>query len=297
MIARERGFLLLTSRLGDPHRKPLTVAQMRNLAQRVRAADRVEQDRELNQADLIACGYSHQMAAHILMLLSQEDQLEYYLQKGKKAGCIPLTRVNENYPAAVRKRLGDDSPGVLWVKGDIALLRSPLIALVGSRDLNTANRDFAMRVGEEAAIQGFTLVSGNARGADRTAQEACLASGGKVICVTAEALTKHAANENILYVAEDDYDMPFSSVRALSRNRVIHALAQKTFVAQARFGRGGTWDGTLRNLRGSWNSVFCFDDGSVAMRELSQLGAELITTDKLSAMAALESKHITLFAQ
>lgn len=247
--------------------------------------------------DLTACGYSQQMAAHILLLLSQTEQLDYYLQKGRKAGCLPLTRINENYPAAVRRCLGDDSPGVLWAKGDAALLQTPCIALVGSRELNAQNRNFAMRVGEEAARQGFTLVSGNARGADRTAQEACLAAGGKVICVTAEALVKHTENRNILYLAEDDYDAPFSSPRALSRNRVIHALAQKTFVAQARLGVGGTWDGTLRNLRGNWNGVFCFDDGSDAVRELSQLGAQRITTEQLSAMEALETKHITLFDQ
>lgn len=297
MIARERGFLLLTSRLGDPQRKPLTVAQFRNLAQRMRASERSAQDRELQVADLTACGYSRQMAAHILMLLSQEELLAYYLQKGKKAGCFPLTRVNAAYPAALRKCLGDDSPGVLWTKGNIALLQTPCIALVGSRDLREPNRAFAMRLGEAAAKQGYTVVSGNARGADRTAQEACLAAGGNVICVTAEALTKHSERENILYLAEDNYDTPFSSARALSRNRVIHALAQKTFVAQVRLGVGGTWNGTLRNLRGNWNSVFCFDDESAGFRELVQLGAEPITMQKIADINALKTKHITIFDQ
>ncbi len=297
MTARERGFLLLTSHLGDPQRKPLTVAQLRNLARRMRVAERSEQDRELSEEDLIACGYSRQASAHILQLLSQEEQLSYYLQKGKKAGCVPLTRVNGAYPAAIRRCLGDDSPGVLWVKGNAALLKEPCIALVGSRDLNDANSVFASRVGEAAAKQGYTLVSGNARGADRTAQESCLGSGGNVICVSAETLSEHDERENVLYLSEDSFDAPFSPARALSRNRVIHALARKTFVAQARLGGGGTWDGTVRNLRGNWSEVFCYNDGSAAARELSQLGAELIGTEQLADIWALRTKHTTLFDQ
>ena len=40
MNNKERGFLLLTGHLGNPERKPLTVAQFRNLANRVAQMDR-----------------------------------------------------------------------------------------------------------------------------------------------------------------------------------------------------------------------------------------------------------------
>ena len=51
MIPRERGFLLLTSHLGDPQRRPLTTAQLRTLADRVRYARQPQEDRELEQAE------------------------------------------------------------------------------------------------------------------------------------------------------------------------------------------------------------------------------------------------------
>ncbi len=295
MNTREKGFLLLTSHLGDAHRKPLTVAQFRNLAQRVRDVERTTLDRELLPEDLILCGCSYQEAERILQLLNQEELLDYYLQKAQRANCVPVTRVNPAYPPAVRKCLGDDSPGVLWTKGEMSILQKPCIALVGSRELHQPNRDFAKQVGRAAAEQGYALVSGNARGADRTAQDACLDAGGSVICVTAEALSKHSLQENVLYLAENGFDLPFSSLRALSRNRVIHALAQKTFVAQARIGAGGTWSGTVQNLRGSWSQVFCFDDGSPAAYELAQLGAELIRADQLADMQVLRTKQASLF--
>ena len=53
MNAREEGFLLLSSTLGDPNRRPLTTAQLRSLGVRMAAMPRPTQDRDLAAADLI----------------------------------------------------------------------------------------------------------------------------------------------------------------------------------------------------------------------------------------------------
>ena len=288
MNGREAGFLLLTSQLGDPERKPLTVAQFRTLASRARAASKPEQDRELKEKDLMALGYSQEMASRILKLLEGRELLEHYLSKAKRGGCVPLTRAGEQYPLRVRKRLGDDSPGCLWAKGDTSILRTPCIALVGSRELRDENRSFAEQVGIQAAKHGYTLVSGNARGADKTAQEACLQSGGRVICVVADSLETHRQRHRVLYLSEDGFNDSFSSQRALSRNRIIHSLGEMTFVAQSSLHTGGTWDGTTRNLKSCWSHVFCFSDGSAAAQELEQIGAQLISIEQLNAWELLK---------
>jgi predicted Rossmann fold nucleotide-binding protein DprA/Smf involved in DNA uptake len=269
----ERGFLLLTSQLGNPERKPLTVAQLRLLASRVELMKKPVQIRDLEPGDLLALGYGREMAERIVALLEEEELLDNYLRKGQGSGCYPLTRVTEGYPAAVRRRLGLDAPGCLWHKGDVSLLNRPKISLVGSRMIRGANEAFAREVGRQAAIQGYTLVSGNAVGADMIAQESCLAAGGTVISVLATELDQHRGRERVLYLAEDGFDHPFSAQRALSRNRCIHALGQLNFVAQAELGKGGTWDGTEKNLRHGWSNVVVFDDGSDAARELEQMGA------------------------
>jgi predicted Rossmann fold nucleotide-binding protein DprA/Smf involved in DNA uptake len=203
--------------------------------------------------------------------------------------------VNPAYPLAVRKRLGLDAPGSLWIKGDVSLLNTPMVALVGSRQLNDENPRFAEAVGREAAKQNLTLISGNARGADTVAQEACLAAGGKVVSVVADCLAEHTLRPNITYISELGYDLPFSSIRALSRNRVIHALGYITVVAQCNLGFGGTWDGTVRNLKGNWSPVFCLDDGSPAAIELEQLGAKLIDQSQLSDFSSLHSDTPRMF--
>lgn len=289
MTGAEAGFLMLTSQLGNPDRKPLSVSQMRMLGNRVRAAEKDPTPRDLTRKDLLSLGYGREMADRILRLLEEEELLRYYCRRAEKRDCYPLTRVTAGYPEPLRRKLGEETPGCLWYKGDISLLSQPMVALVGSRDLQESNRRFAAEVGRQAARQGYVLVSGNARGADQAAQNACLQFGGRVISVVADNLAEKTVRENVLYLSEDGYDCAFTAQRAISRNRVIHALAERTFVAQSGLQTGGTWDGTVKNLRHEWSKVYCFADGTPATQLLMQLGAEEITEKELLHFEALSS--------
>ena len=289
MNVKEQGFLLLTSHLGNPERKPLTVAQLRTLASRMKSMQKPENDGQLTANDLCAIGYDRVGAERIVGLLNEQPVLDRYLQRGARQDCVPIARTGACYPDVLRDRLGLDCPGCLWAKGDTGILDMPALALVGSRELEEKHRDFAAAVGKQAALQGFTLISGNARGADRTAQDACLRYGGKVISVIADELQKQPLRKNVLYLSEDGFDLPFSSLRALSRNRIIHCLAKLVLVARCSLGKGGTWNGTQKNLRHNWSPVFCFNDGSAASRELEQMGAVMIGMDGLHDLGALQS--------
>ena len=287
MNPREQGFLLLTGMLGDPERKALTVAQFRTLATRVQGMNKPMDNRELTEADLIGLGYDREFAGRVLLLLSQQEQLQWYLQTAKRKGCIPITRLSPSYPQSLRIKLGLDAPGSLWAKGDISILNEPCISLVGSRDLLPKNHTFAEMLGTQAAKQGYALVSGNARGADRTAQDSCLACGGKVISVVADALENYMPGKNILYLSENGFDIGFSAQRAHSRNRVIHCLGYKVFVAQSNLRKGGTWSGTVQNLQRGWTPVFCFDDHSESIDSLCATGAIPVCTSDLNSIENL----------
>lgn len=295
MNEAERGYLLLTCFLGIPDRRVITPAQLRNLTNRVRGSEHSEQDRDLETADLLALGYSRADADRILALLSEDDLLEGYLRDAAKAGCVPLSRVSPDYPSALTRKLGADAPGCLWAKGDLTLLRQPCIALVGSRELHSENERFARTVGEQAAKQGYVLLSGNAKGADQTAQESCLAAGGRVISVVADRLDTKPERKNVLWLSEQGFDLPFSAVRALSRNRVIHCMGQAVIAAQCSYRTGGTWDGSLNNLKHEWSRLWCFRDGSKAVVELSQLGAREIGFEDLADLTGLTKQEETLF--
>ena len=295
MTAREQGFLLLTSELGVPGRKTLTTAQLRTLAKRVQQSQWQGGDRDLTLDDLISLGYSRELAQRILVLLEDGELLNYYCQKGRQQACYSLSRVTSVYPDVLRQKLGWEAPGCLWYKGNLGILNMPKIALVGSRELNEENQRFAEEVGRQAALQGYVLVSGNARGADKAAQFACLHHGGKVISVVADSLAQRTQRENVLYLSEDDFDAPFSAQRAISRNRVIHSLGQMTFVAQSGYETGGTWDGTVKNLRFGWSPVYVYADGSPAQCVLADMGAQPVNFSQLSNFLTLPAPVADLF--
>lgn len=295
MNPREEGFLLLCSHLGFPARSVLTGPQLRVLTNRVRQASCQDGDRELRAQDLVKLGYDREQADRILSLLSEEKLLRQYVNAGEKAGCVSVTLVSPDYPRLVKSRLGADSPGCLWAKGALELLNQPAIAVVGSREPKQAACEFAQAAGRAIAQQGYVLVSGNAQGVDSIAQEACLANGGRVISVVADRLYDKQPDERLLYISEDSFDMAFSPARALSRNRLIHCLGQKTLTVQCRVGKGGTWNGSANNLKKRWSPLFCFDDGTEGAYELERLGARLINLRDLQDLAALESNQQNFF--
>lgn len=293
MTPPERGFLLLTSKLGDPERKALSTAQLRALAQAVKNLPNRDEASDLTVADLLVAGVDHRTAEKTMQLLGDELQLDAYLARAKRMGCFPITRASAMYPQFLRERLALDAPGCLWAKGNREILSLPAVAVVGSRDVNERNRRFARQIGIQAARQGYALVSGNARGVDSVAQDACLEAGGFVISVLADSLEEHLPDQHQLFLSEEDFDEGFSVFRALHRNCVIHAMGKVTFVAQCALGRGGTWDGSTRNLRKHWSDLYCYRDGSEASVQLEQLGALLIDADYLSDFKKLPKRQLS----
>lgn len=293
MTGAQRGFLLLSSHLGDPRRKVLSAAQLRTLAFRAGQMEVPDNIRELTEKDLRDLGYNEIMADRILRLLSQEELLEDYLSQARWRDCTPITRNSGNYPPLLRSRLGWEAPGCLWAKGDLDILNRPAISLVGSRNISMRNQLFASSVGTYAARKGYVLISGNARGADQTAQESCLRAGGQVISIVADALNIHPERENLLFLSEEGFDETFTAPRALSRNRCIHTMGQMVFVAQATLKKGGSWHGAAENLRNGWSPVICFRDGSDSSKALEKMGAYLIRLEELKDFELFPQEQMT----
>ncbi len=272
MTPREAGLLLLTSHLGDPERSPLTGAQYWKLSKKILALT-PNADREVDCDLLLSAGCSQQEADHIMLLLSQNELLETYLRKAARCGYGCLTRLSPGYPRHLLHVMKTHAPAVLWTWGNTDFLQKTLISVVGSRELRSANREFADLAGREIARQGCVLVSGGARGADLTAQEGAAALGGASVVVLPDCFLGHQKDANVLYLCQDSFDLPFTAQRALSRNHLIHALGRITLVAQSSQGRGGTWAGVQANLQHHWSPVYCYQDGSSAAQALCTQGA------------------------
>lgn len=287
MNRKEEGLLLLTSSLGDPGRKPLTPAQYIGLQGRVLAAREVGNRGEVELPYLCSLGCTAREGEHILELLSQTDRLSAYLERARGEGYICLTRLHPLYPKRLLRAMGREAPTVLWAWGDMGLLESRCLGLAGSRDILSPNAAFARRAGQEAARQGYTLVTGGAKGADYAAMESCLAAGGRVITVLPDGFRGHRPGRNRLYLCHDSFDLPFSSGRALSRNHIIHAMGDLTLIPQCGYRRGGTWSGTNANLEHRWSTVGVYRDGSPAAQLLASMGAVPVDLEALKDLSAL----------
>ena len=275
----------------------LSLAQARELSRRARAAGIGEEDpfRDVTVKDVRRLGYSEYEAGHIVSLLSRERQLDGYLLAAEKADVAVITRLDAQFPQRLREQLGARCPAALFCRGDLRLLQRPCISVVGSRHLASPGAQFAAQAGRLAAKEGFTLCSGDAMGADRTAQEACLRGGGSVLIFPATELVYCPIRKNTLYVAEGGFELGFSAQRALGRNRFIHAMGEKTLVAQTSFGKGGTWNGSLDNLQHEYSPLFVFDDGSEGTRALCARGATPVQA--LTSLQALTPAQLSFDMQ
>lgn len=294
MTAAEEGVLLLCCRLGDPACRPLTMAKFRELGLRIRASEPSgSRLSELSRRDLTRLGYDEDEADRIVALLDREERLSDYLCQAEALGIVPITRVSPAYPRRISGKQQLSSPPVLFARGELSLLDGPSVAVVGSRQLRPENECFAQTAGLLAAREGLTLVSGNAPGADQTAQNSCLDEGGQCVVFVADRLINHEADPRILYISEADISLPFSPARALHRNPLIHMQGDKTLAAQCTYGKGGTWEGSLDNLKHGWSPLFVFDDGSDGSRALLERGASPVTA--LTSIEALTPSQLSLF--
>ena len=285
MKRTEEGLLLLTCALGEKI-QPLTGEEYRQLAV---PAGKIREDGEVTVQNLTDLCCPKPLAEKACRLLDREEILCSYLAQPEMQ---VLTRLSEDYPR--RLRALPDCPPVFFCRGDLSALRTPCVALVGARDIPERNRAFARHVGILAAGEGYTLVSGNAAGADTEAQEACLSAGGKVISFVADRLTDHPVRKNVLYCSDEGWDREFTSARALRRNHYIHALGEKTLVACCAAPRGGTWAGTRYNLLHGLSPVWMLKDSTEGARRLEALGAWTVDGD-FPSIRALENPQLSIF--
>jgi DNA processing protein len=103
------------------------------------------------------------------------EEAERELRAGRPRG-VTLVAVGEaDYP--LRLKMIDDPPPLLAVRGNVAALALPMIAIVGARNSSAAGIRFAERLARELGEAGFAIASGLARGIDAAAHRASLVSG------------------------------------------------------------------------------------------------------------------------
>lgn len=103
---------------------------------------------------------------------------------------VVVSREDKRYPTLLRSIPVQEQPLSLYCQGDVALLATPCVAIVGSRNATVSGMERATRLAARLAEDGYTIVSGLASGIDTAAHEGALSTSGKTIAVLGTELAR-----------------------------------------------------------------------------------------------------------
>lgn len=170
------------------------------------------------------------------------EAVEREIDAVRRAGARYLFHDSPGYPVLLAQI--DGAPPILTFRGDLALAARPCVAMVGARNCSAAAVKLAREFASGLAEEGFTVVSGLARGIDGAAHEGALSSASRAtIGVIASGIDisyppQHAdlqeriAGEGLLLAEQPPGTEPRGS-HFPSRNRIIAGLAFGTLVVEA----------------------------------------------------------------
>lgn len=171
------------------------------------------------------------------------SSLSQAVEKNEKPPNIPLekaiTILDKEYPNCLR--FLENPPWVLFYEGNIELLDTPMITIIGSRNVSEYGKQ-ATKIITNILKRKYTTVSGLAKGVDGLVHESSLYKG-HTIGVIGSGLNIHypKCNEflyqemvkNHLILSEYPKDTNISKDHFPWRNRILAALGKATIVTEA----------------------------------------------------------------
>ncbi|MDR1988772.1 MAG: DNA-processing protein DprA [Acidobacteriaceae bacterium] len=164
------------------------------------------------------------------------------LERGMRAGLVAVRWDEAEYPAPLLLTI--DPPLVLWVRGSVAALQRPSVAIVGARTGSPYALAVAERLAGELAVCGVVVVSGLARGVDAAAHRgavnapqgvtvAVLGSGADVLYPREHGDLAARIVEEGAIVSELAPGTPPCAPFFPQRNRIISGLSRAVVVIEA----------------------------------------------------------------
>ena len=168
-------------------------------------------------------------------------------------GACFLTREDQDYPRRLLEIF--DPPAVLWIRGNVALLERPGIAVVGTRYPTVYGSGMAEMLARDLAHRRLTILSGMARGVDTAAHKGALAAKGCTVAVWGTGIdviypkeNKKLAEEIVASGGTIVSEFPLGTFPAPQnfplRNRILSGLSLGVLVIEA-----GEFSGTRITAR------------------------------------------------
>lgn len=231
-------------------------------------------------------------AQRLAALLERGAAVAFELENLMNAGIRLVARADEHYPLRLKERLKAQAPPVLFYAGPLELARHEGVAIVGSRAVDEAGTKFTATLAELCARQRLSVISGGAKGVDIVSMRTVLEHGGKCVGVMSDSLAKkireretreYVFEERLLLLSPFHPNAPFNVANAMSRNKLIYALADFAVVVASDLEKGGTWAGAIENLRKDYTPLFVRNasDAPQGNHALLKRGAAALTNATL----------------
>lgn len=158
-----------------------------------------------------------------------------------------VTALDAAYPARLKET--NRFPPLLYIDGDPALISTPQLAVVGSRNCSHYGRYWCDWFTQHLSLSGLTITSGLARGIDGVAHQAALNVGGKTVAVLGSGLQRlypnnhaHLAAEIVEQGGAVISEFPLTTLphplNFPRRNRIISGLSHGVLVVEASLKSG-----------------------------------------------------------
>ncbi|MGD9901396.1 MAG: DNA-processing protein DprA [Spirochaetales bacterium] len=152
-----------------------------------------------------------------------------------------VTLFSKEYPNLLKETA--TPPLVLYCRGDLSLLNSECLAVVGTRRATRYGKKVTESFVKELALNGFTIVSGLADGIDTIAHRTALENGGKTIAVLGGGVDQIYPYANVglsrevvakgLLISEYKPDQKPAGFHFPVRNRIIAGISKGVLITEA----------------------------------------------------------------
>lgn len=193
-------------------------------------------------------GIDYSLAEKIYSALNNQSikQFQQKLNDWEKQNIKIITFFDDLYPDLLKEIA--QPPWVIFAIGDCQLLKDPMLAIVGTRNPTNYGKIVAESIAKSLTNNGFTVISGLARGIDRIAHEGALKNDGKTIGVLGSGIDIIYPRENQklyndivktgLIISEYSPGTPPHPGHFPQRNRIISGLSYGTIVVEASMKSG-----------------------------------------------------------
>ena len=236
------------------------------------------------------------------------QKAEIKLEQTQKAGINWITLYDPNYPDVLRDVRSKDgkrsaAPILIYYKGNLQLLSSPSIAIIGSRKAVRESTNAAQYLADKFATRGLNIVSGLALGCDTAAHQGALDTGtGKTIAILGNGLDTVYPQQNTNLAAKileqgglllSEYSIGTNVTRytLVERDLIQAGISKAVIVAQTKINGGSMHAAIAASFAGKRVYAVKYTDPQLNRSDCNDGNHELVQNYGASYIMAIKDKE------